>query len=324
MTSLKSFSDDEKAACKRLLATRVALMMGRKFEEDDWAFAYCQAKQIPHRGWSNLHIDVMHNGLGVEHKMLCVGEGTSLMTCAGTTLMHPSATRSIRIASTDVAPDVAKDDVLKQYGALIEQRTKKVAENSPNGKADMRTGWLIWERTLTEFLYFEERMAPPDPTKYWAKWNEIAARGVRKSSKNLWIYEKGSDKKRFSVTTNAGIKIQPYFDVPGPNDPNLTYFRVQGEQLSSGHIQIWVTTSTLRELNSLLGKVDTDSLSKAIIETANKKKKLEAQDERTDELAKPVEITIDAYKVLVARWTGVSDEHRAQLFVQTMRETDGN
>jgi hypothetical protein len=262
----------------------------------------------------------MHNGLGVEHKMLCVGEGTSLMTCAGTTLMHPSATRSIRVASTDVDPNKAKDDVLAQYATLIEQRTKKVAESSPDGKADMRTGWLIWERSLTEFLYFEERMTPPDPTKFWAKWNEIAARGVRKSSKNLWIYENGTNKKRYSVTTNAGTKIQPYFDIPAPNDPNLSFFRVQGEEITAGQVRIWITATTLRELDRLLGKVDINTLSKAIIETAGKKKAIEAQEEKVEELARPVEITLDAYKVLVARWTGVSDEHRAQLLVQTIRE----
>ena len=45
-------------------------MMGRKFEEGDWAAVYCTAKNIPNRGWSNLNIDVIYNGLGVEHKML--------------------------------------------------------------------------------------------------------------------------------------------------------------------------------------------------------------------------------------------------------------
>jgi hypothetical protein len=92
---------------KRVLATRVAQMMGRKFEEADWSFAYCTAKNIPEQKWSNLHIDVMHSGLGVEQKMLCVGEGKPLMSYAGTTQMHPSATRSIRIVSTDVQPEVA-------------------------------------------------------------------------------------------------------------------------------------------------------------------------------------------------------------------------
>ena len=42
-------------------------MMGRKLEEGDWAEVYCRAKGLPNQGWSNLNIDVMHEGLGVEH-----------------------------------------------------------------------------------------------------------------------------------------------------------------------------------------------------------------------------------------------------------------
>lgn len=320
MTTLQAFNDEQKVLAKRLLATCVAQMMGRKFEEGDWGSVYCQAKNIPEQAWSNLHIDVMHNGLGVEHKMICVGEGKALMTVAGTTLMHPSATRSIRIDSTDVEPDVAMRDVLGQYGSLIEQRTQRVCENSGKGLADMRTGWLIWERSLTEFLYFEEPMVPPNPKDFWAKWNEIAAKGVRKPSKNLWIYEKGTNKKRYSVTTSAGIKIQPYFDVPAPNDPNLVFFRVQGEEVSSGRILMWVSATTARQLSSLLGKLDIATVSAAIVDAADHKTPSEASELATEELAQQIEITSEAYSLLISVWGGVSDEHRAQLFLQTLRE----
>src|SRR5438309_1435125 len=119
MTTLPAFSSDEKGIAKRLLASRVAQMMGRKFEEGDWSAVYCRAKGIPDQGWSNLHIDVVHDGLGVEHKMLCVGEKKPLMGLAGTTLMHPAATRSIRIASTEIDADHAMRDVLEQYRHLI-------------------------------------------------------------------------------------------------------------------------------------------------------------------------------------------------------------
>ena len=47
-------------------------MMGCKLEEEDWNRVYCEAKGIPHSGWSNLNIDVIHAGLGVEQKLLCV------------------------------------------------------------------------------------------------------------------------------------------------------------------------------------------------------------------------------------------------------------
>jgi len=294
-------------------------MLGRKFEEGDWAYVYCQAKGIPESTWSNLHIDVMHNGLGVEHKMLCVGEGKSLMTYAGTTLMHPAATRSIRIASTDVAPEDAMQDVFEQYGSLIDQRSARVQEKSHDGSADMRTGWLIWERSLTEFLYFEEPMVPPNADNFWAEWHESPAKGVRKPSKNLWIYEKATNKKRYSVTTNAGVKIQPYFDIPAPNDPNLVFFRVQGEELATGRILIWISKTTARELGSLLGQLDVNTLSIAITEAAASAGQVAGDERVGEELAQPLEITKEAYSLLVTAWSGVSDEHRAQLFLQTIR-----
>jgi hypothetical protein len=319
MTALNVFNAKEKALAKRLLATRVTQMMGRKFEEGDWGYVYCGAKAIPEQTWSNLHIDVMHKGLGVEHKMLCVGGSISLMAFAGTTLMHPSATRSIRINSTDVKPNIAMRDVLNQYGSLIKQRTERVRENSGNDQADMRTGWLIWERSLTEFLYFEEPMVPPNPANYWAEWHETAAKGVRKPSKNLWIYEKGSDKKRYSVTTSAGIKIQPYFDVPAPNDPNLAFFRVQGEEVSTGKVLIWISATTANQLSSVLGQLDITTISAAIVKAVDHKKLSEASEDTSYELAQPIEITSEAYSLLVSVWGGVSDEHRAQLLLQTLR-----
>lgn len=319
MRTLTAFTADEAAQIKRHLATRVGEMMGRKFEEGDWSFVYCRAKGIPQQGWSNLHIDVMHKGLGVEHKMLCVGEGKSLLTYAGTSLMHPSATRSIRIASTRVKPEVAMREVFDQYRRLIEQRTAKVAESTSRRSVDMRTGWLIWERSLTEFLYFEVPMLSPDPAKFWAEWHETAARGARKPSKNLWIYEKGSNKKRYSVTTNAGIKIQPYFDIPSPKDPNLYFFRVQGEEISRTRILIWISAAAARDLKTILGRLDSYSLSNAIVQAAKHADGAKTEGKHQEELAMPIQITKEAYLTLTNKWSGVSDEHRIRLFIQTLR-----
>jgi hypothetical protein len=87
----------------------------------------------------------------------------------------------------------------------------------------MRTGWLLWQESLRQFLYFEERMRIPDPDDYKAQWVDSGG-GARKGSRNLWIYDKRTERKMFSVTTTAGAKIQPYFDVPPPDDPNLYLF----------------------------------------------------------------------------------------------------
>lgn len=318
MSTLRAFTEEEKNKAKTLLATSVAKMMGRKFEEGDWATVYCGAKRIPDRGWSNLHIDVMHQGLGVEHKMLCVGGDKPLLSLAGTSLMHPSATRSIRIESTDVSAQDAMVSVLRQYKELIEQRTRKVAETAAGREVDMRTGWLIWERSLTEFLYFEERMLAPDPDRYWAEWNERASKGSRKGSKNLWIYEQTTNKKRYSVTTSAGAKIQPYFDVPAPNDPNLYLFRVQSEPISENIIRIWVTTGTFNRLREILEDPDLRSLSEEIIEAAKVESDTVGLVDADGDLAVPIDISREAYESLISRWGGVSDEHRVQLLIQSL------
>ena len=145
-------------------------MMGRKLEEGDWAEVYCRAKNIPLQGWSNLHIDVMHELLGVEHKMYRVRSDQDISTYCGQHLMHPSATRSIRVPSTDTEAGEAMSIVLSQYAELIEARRQKVAEQaSSKGKVDMRTGWLLWQESLRQFLYFEEEMLAPNPANYDAE-----------------------------------------------------------------------------------------------------------------------------------------------------------
>lgn len=135
--------------------------------------------------------------------------------------MHPAATRSIRIDDTNKAANDVMKDVFAQYADLIQVRTNRVQAAAPKVAPNMRTGWLIWEDNLTEFLYFEERMMAPNPEKFTAEWNVTPAKGARKASKSLWIYDRDTKQKRYSVTTSAGIKIQPYFDVPlSPSPPH--------------------------------------------------------------------------------------------------------
>ena len=62
MTALPVFSDQQQQEIKLHLAGKVAAMMGRKWEEGDWSAVYCAAKGIPDAGWSNLNIDVNHQG----------------------------------------------------------------------------------------------------------------------------------------------------------------------------------------------------------------------------------------------------------------------
>lgn len=320
MKTLHIFSDEEAKRTKILLAAKVASMMGRKLEEGDWSEVYCKAKGLPDDGWSNLHIDVNHNGLGVEFKMLRIAQlrGRPIKSVCGTTLMHPAATRSIRIDNVELDANEVMVDVLGQYATLIEERTRRVRERSPDGTADMRFGWLIWEDDLREFLYFEEEMAKPNSDNFYAEWNLTAARGARKPSKSLWIYEKGSNQKRYSVTTSAGIKIQPYFDVPPPNDPNLAYFRVQSEQISDDTIILWVAAATAEMLKARLGSIEKDVVSQAVLEAAKKDRD---DDQFTIEdlhAAVPIQVSKQAFDILLDHWEAVSDDHRIQLLLKAL------
>lgn len=310
--TLSAFTHEQFQRAHRLLAARVATMMGRKFEEGDWAQVYLAAKGLPERGWSNLNIDVMHDGLGVEHKMRRVGSDRSILEYCGTSLMHPAATRSIRIPAGDDPTEVARD-VLRQYGELIDQRAELLRKNAKGKPVDMRLGWLLWQDSLREFLYFEEPLLKPIPDQYWARWKESGG-GARKGSRNLWIYETATGRKRYSVTTAAGAKIQPYFDVPPPNDPNLYYFCVQGEELGNGMVRVWVTLSTALLLRQLLGDLSADIVSQAIMRVVRDQPagKPGAETLRVDEAAEPIIITQDAYRKLAAAFDGAPDEQMMQ------------
>jgi hypothetical protein len=321
MITLPVFSIEEAKRAKIFLATRVTAMMGRKLEEGDWSTVYCRAKEIPEGGWSNLHIDVNYRGLGVEHKLLRCSQlnGRPIKLVCGTTLMHPAATRSIRIDDARAPANDVMQDVFRQYAELIEDRTQKVRALAGGITPDMRLGWLLWEDSLTEFLYFEERMLPPDPTKYYAEWNETAAKGARKPSRSLWIFDRTTNQKRYSVTTSAGIKIQPYFDVPAPSDPNLLYFRVQSEPVDDDTVQLWIAASTAFALKQHLGELTRETVSAAVLKLEQRGVHLISPPNSDDDLAVPVQISKSAFVALLTMWEGaVSDEHRAQLLLKEL------
>ena len=320
-STLPAFSAQQKAQAHELLATRVAFMMGRKLEEADWTRVYCEAKGIPYTGWSNLNIDVIHNGLGVEQKMVCYRDRPSVREACGTTRMHPAATRSIRVPALDTPALEAMRDILHQYAELIDARREQVRETNPEVEPDLRTGWLIWQESLREFLYFEERMVKPNPRHYYAEWEHRGPGGRRKPSTSLWIFERKTGKKRFSVTTSAGAKIQPYFDVPPPDDPNLCFFQVQGEYLAEGVVRIWLTEATARELRRLVGSLQTDALSAAILK-ASELQSPEHQGLVTDmQRATPIVVRSEAYAALQSMFPiSVSDEHMVQMLVQRLSD----
>lgn len=316
-----AFTDDQKRIAQQLLAARVAHMMGRKFEEGDWADVYCRAKSLPKQGWNNLRLDVVHAGFGIEHKMLCRRSHGDLTDACGSRLMHPSATRSFRMPPVGTPPDEAMRSVLEQYRGVILERQQAVAATAPKGvTVDLRTGWLLWQESLRQFLYFEEELVPPNPDDFFAEWQQRNSAGSRKASTNLWIYEKATNAKRYSVTNEAGAKIQPYFDIPPLSDPNLYVFTVIGEAIQDGYIRVWVTDSTARELRRLLGSLDETKVSATVLSVC---------DEITDsggraavdlEPAEPIVLAEMAYTALTRALPGVSDEHCFRQLIAFLNE----
>lgn len=318
--TLPAFSDEERKKAHAGLAAKVALMMGRKFEEGDWADVYCRAKGIPNSGWSNLKLDIVYEGLGIEHKMLRYTDKSDIEAACGTRQMHPSATRSFRMPPVSTEPNVAMKYVLTQYAEFIEARRTAVQSSSIAGQeAHLRTGWLIWQTSLRQFLYFEEEMLTPDPDDYFAEWNRREARGARKGSTNLWIYEKDTRQKRYSVTNEAGSKIQPYFDIPPASDKNLYLFTVIGEYINTDQVRVWLSRSTLRELESLIGQVSSESLSEAIINATKRISETRVSDYVNRDTIVPIVVTANAYTALTSSISGMSDEHCFQQLADLLR-----
>lgn len=314
---LPAFTESERIKAHRLLASKVALMMGRKFEEGDWAQVYCAAKGIPLSGWSNLNLDIVHGCLGVEQKMLRPGGDRPVHNVFGARLMHPSATRSIRVL--DGPPTKVMQDVLAQYADLIVQRRSHIEATCEDGEPDLRTGWLLWQSNLREFLYFEEETLTPSINDYIAEWHETEGKGARKPSRSLWIYEKETGQKKYSVTTSAGAKIQPYFDVPPQNHPSLYLFRVQGEEIQPGLIRVWAPSASARELERLIGGLTPEQ-----IETTLRALETRISEARTEystnfEDATPFMMTTQVYDRLWERFpNAVGDTHLIQLLVEEL------
>ncbi|GAA1733336.1 hypothetical protein SAMN06265174_102323 [Dietzia kunjamensis subsp. schimae] len=313
--ALPVFSSDQKLLVQKLLALRVAQMMGRKLEEDDWTSVYCAAKGIPDQAWSNLNIDVMFGHLGIEHKMLCYRSKPSLLEACGTSLMHPAATRSLRVGNLSGDPDKEMESIFEQYADLLESRRETVATRGgvEPSAVDLRTGWLLWQESHREFLYFEEEMLAPDPGDFYAEWVERSD-GKRKGSKNLWIYEKKSGKKRYSLTTTAGVKLQPYFDVPGAKDANLYHWTVIGEVVRTGDVRLWLTSRTATALEAVVGSLGREEVSLFIRSAANKLEESPlTQLEPSDEAA-VVEVFVagDAYRAITEYVPSTNDDHLIQ------------
>lgn len=207
-------------------------LQGRKLEEGDWTALYCRVKDVRPSGWSNLPFrDFLHSGVGVEFKLLM---RDSPEQDIGKSLMHPAATRTITFKADDPA-DRAMRTVLEQWSEQITGFEQRIAQTSTASSVDARWGVLLWAPDHSQFLYFEERLVKPDPTKYYAEWSSGTHRG--KTSRNLHIFEKATKRKRFSCTLpRNGAKLQPYFDVP-TKDQGAVLFKVAPHTVAPFYVE---------------------------------------------------------------------------------------
>ena len=157
-------------------------------------------------------------------------------------------------------------------------------------------------------------MFTPDPKDYKAEWH-TKVDGVRKGSKNLWVYEKATGKKRYSITTSAGAKIQPYFDVPTPDDPNLYLFTVIGEVIGTDLVRAWITAATLRELKRYVNDTDTKTLSDLILAELKDTMPSDVEPAEEERLATPIVLRKEAYGRLKAAFKSVNDDHSFQCLI---------
>lgn len=270
MPVVQAFTPNQHADVHRLLAAMARLLRTLPrghFEEYHWSSIYRTAKNVPSGAegdWSNLALnDLLHDGFGVEWKLL---QRARPFADQGKSLMHPAATRRLTFDPTSDAEE-AKEQILTQWAAEIEGFRERTKSTSKSGEADIRLGVLLWGSDLSQFLYFEEEMEPPNPDDFRAEWVDRQARGS--ATRNLYIFEKSTGQKRYSVTSpSKGAKLQPYFDIP-TEDQGAHLFEVDREDLWP----LWVKKDVF-EIIAELDPSNQDSIIRRLLDQARKRGEL--------------------------------------------------
>ena len=162
-------------------------------------------------------------------------------------------------------------------------------------------------------------MTKPNPQDFIAEWHESGG-GRRKKSRNLWVYHAKTKAKIYSITTEAGAKIQPYFTVPLPKDPNLYHFVVQGEDCGDGLVRVWLTQVTATLLREVVGDLKPENIAEAV-EKANFEQKHQEEENPSSfgVLAVEVLVSTATYAKLQEVFRGVSDEHNFKQLLDVLR-----
>jgi hypothetical protein len=160
-------------------------------------------------------------------------------------------------------------------------------------------------------------MVAPDPGDFQAEWRDSGG-GRRKASRNLWVYDKQTGQKRYSITTEAGAKIQPYFDVPPPTDPNVYLFTVIGEVIDAGFVRVWLTAATHRELTRIVGDISDKGLSSFVLRQLEGVTPRITAHDGAGQVAEAVILSVEAYTRLKEIFQGVNDDHSFQLLIESV------
>jgi hypothetical protein len=249
MSTVFAFTEKEAANVQLMLETLVRSLRivpgGGKMEEGYWSYIYHAIRKAPIGSWSNLPMrDFCHNGLGVEMKML---QRTAPISDQGHRVMHPAATRTL-VFDPSLEAETCKDAILTQFGAQIAAFRNRVALTCPGRSPDIRWGIFLWSPNLDEFLYFEEEIKEPNTNNFYARFVEGSHRG--KPTRNLHIFERGTNIKRFSITMpEKGAKLQPYFEVPTMGK-GAYIFRIPNDDLKP----LWLNDATIKALQEALIK----------------------------------------------------------------------
>lgn len=162
-------------------------------------------------------------------------------------------------------------------------------------------------------------MTKPNPADFVAEWHDSGG-GTRKKSRNLWVYHAETKVKVYSITTEAGAKIQPYFTVPLPKDPNLYHMVVQGEEFGNGLVRVWLTRVTANLLRDLVGNLNPDTIAAAVEQANFEQHRQEQEGPGTfGVLAVEVLVSTRTYARLKEVFEGVSDEHYFKQLLDVLR-----
>lgn len=208
-TPLPVFTDKQFEKLKAEWSLAISSIGLSKLEEEHWTDIYCKILGIDPQGFSNLF------GKDIEYKdrvieMKCIRKEYPFSP----RIMHPALTRKVEEWNSSDPPEKSMRVVIDGYNQLIRDTF---------GAKEARWGLLVYSNAYSHATYFEYPITTLNVNELTAQYNHSKRSGSRRATTNLWIFQDGI--KIMSVTSpSAGMKIQPYFNVPAKNDHRYDLF----------------------------------------------------------------------------------------------------